>query len=924
MFKKTKVCQALMLAFGGSVLLAALPAHAQRVEITGSSIKRVEAEGALPVQTLTKADIERTGVQTTEQLLQTVSAMASSGQTQTATGTGLATYGASAVSLRGLGQERTLVLLNGQRLAGFADGTTGAVNINNIPLSAIDRVEILKDGASAVYGSDAVAGVVNFILTKNFQGYQIGGTYGTPTASGGGQQYQANILAGWGDRNADGWNLTVGGQWTKNTELLGKDRSYSKSDTNLPFYAGGGTPLGSIQGAWNPGVGPVTTGPTPFSFTGSGYGNPLAPSGQCGTINMVASPDPSAAGAPWCTFDTGPFVGLLGATENTSLTANFTARLTAKAEVYGDAMWSQTKSHSSIQPSPFRHGPGFSDTDPQFANLGIDPVLLLSPTNPNYPIAADFLNAQGFGNLVGQPLSITSRVFDFGNRVTSDTSTQTRVVGGVRGDWNNQSYDVSLNWNQNKLKGTVQDGFFYQTKLAAATQDPANAWNPWSLTQSQAFTNAVAGAKYAGGTLDGTSQLFAAQASLSGDVMKLPAGTMQYAAGYQYRSESIKTTPAAALAVGDISGLGGATPPIDADRTINALFGELNVPIIKNLDGNLALRWDDYSDVGSSTNWKANLRWQPVEQLLVRGSYGTGFRAPTLPDLFTPVVAGTSSQIIDPADPTQTEIQTTSNSGGNPNLKPETSKQYSLGLVFQPLRSLAIGLDYFNIQVDDTIAQPSDQEIVTNNYKGDPAYAGLVTRDPATGSITSINSTLANSGKLQAQGWDLDLNYRETLGPGVLSLGLNGTYYTKFDQTSPGGAVSNKIGTTVNGCGNPVISSTVGLDGYGVILRYKQYTTATWTQGNWSTTLGNSYASRYHTDCDLNGDPTSQPSMSLWDLQVAFSGIKNAVLTLGARNIFDKQPTPYVANSNQFQAGYDASQYDPRGRFVYVTGTFKF
>ena len=186
MFKKSRISQALMLAFGGAVVIGALPtqALAQRVEITGSSIKRVEAEGALQVQTLTRADIDRTGVQSTEQLLRTVSAMASSGQTQNSTGAGLGTYGASTVSLRGLGQERTLVLVNGQRMAAFADGTTGSTNVNNIPLAAIERVEILKDGASAVYGSDAVAGVVNFILQKNFQGYQIGGTYGTPTESG--------------------------------------------------------------------------------------------------------------------------------------------------------------------------------------------------------------------------------------------------------------------------------------------------------------------------------------------------------------------------------------------------------------------------------------------------------------------------------------------------------------------------------------------------------------------------------------------------------------------------------------------------------------------------------------------------------------------------------------------------------------------
>ena len=188
MFKKSKVCKAVMLALGSGVMLGALPgiATAQRVEITGTSIKRVEAEGALQVQTLTRADIDRTGAQTTEQLLQTISAMSSSGQTQLSTGVGISTYGTAGVSLRGIGEERTLVLVNGQRLAAFSGGGGSTVNVNNIPLAAIERIEILKDGASAVYGSDAIAGVVNFILQKNFQGYQIGGTYGAPTAGGGG------------------------------------------------------------------------------------------------------------------------------------------------------------------------------------------------------------------------------------------------------------------------------------------------------------------------------------------------------------------------------------------------------------------------------------------------------------------------------------------------------------------------------------------------------------------------------------------------------------------------------------------------------------------------------------------------------------------------------------------------------------------
>jgi iron complex outermembrane receptor protein len=158
----------------------------------------------------------------------------------------------------------------------------------------------------------------------------------------------------------------------------------------------------------------------------------------------------------------------------------------------------------------------------------------------------------------------------------------------------------------------------------------------------------------------------------------------------------------------------------------------------------------------------------------------------------------------------------------------------------------------------------------------------------------------------------------------VLNVNLNSTYYFTFEQTTPDGTVSHKVGTIVNPDGSPVISSTISQNGYGVVLRYKQYLAATWQQGAWATTLGNQYARGYHAGWDLNDNPTSMPSLSLWDLQVAYSGFKNTVLTLGARNIFDEQPAIFVNSSNAFQSGYDPTQYDPRGRFVYLTGTFTF
>jgi iron complex outermembrane receptor protein len=415
-------------------------------------------------------------------------------------------------------------------------------------------------------------------------------------------------------------------------------------------------------------------------------------------------------------------------------------------------------------------------------------------------------------------------------------------------------------------------------------------------------------------------------------VFKLPAGMLQYAAGYQFRKENLELSPSAALLTGDIAGLGGATRGYDADRRVNAVYGEVIVPVIKNLDLNLAARYDDYSDVGSTTNWKGNVRWQPSQQLLVRGSYGTGFRAPTLNNLFEPNVLQTSPTIQDPASGFSGQVNELT--GGNPDLKPETSTQYGLGLVFQPLPSLAIGLDWFNIEIDDAISQPSTQEVISQEFAGNPLYAGKVVRD-ANGAIIQVINPPANTGKLKAQGMDLELRYRETLGPGVLALALNGTYYFKFDQSSPGAGTSQKVATMTDPTGTvPVISSTIGLDGLGVVPRYKQYLSATWVQGDWATTIGNQFTNGYYAganwavalgDPDAPVKPVRMPSQTLWDLQVAYAGFKNLILTVGARNLFDKQPANFSnAFLSQFQSGYDSSQYDPRGRFVYLTGNYTF
>lgn len=932
MFKRTKISIGALLAITGVLPMIAHGQDAsQRVEITGSAIKRVDAEGALPVTVITRAEIARSGVVSTEELLGTVASISSIGGISNATGVGSSTAGRSTASLRGLSGQRTLVLVNGRRLSEAVTGGAvgGTVNINNIPLAAIERVEVLKDGASSIYGSDALAGVINFILTKEFEGVELGVSGGTPTRSGGGQTQKATVVVGFGNIATNRFNITGSLSVERESALFAKDRDFAKTGNVAPYITAGATGQGNIEGAYNPANGTpfavadeAKTGNTPGRVAGfgpspgSGYGNPLAATDKCGDINMFKNLTKTSKGAPYCTFDSPGFVGLVPKRETTNLTLNGAFRISTALELFGDVLYTENKQTQTFQPNPVRRS--FLVTDDKFSKQGVSPALLISPTNPNYKIAADYLNANGFGALVGQTLAITSRVFDFGQRSSSDTTQQTRVVFGARGEFLNQNYEIAYSDNKYELAGTVPAGYFSQVAYAKAV-NASNEWNPWSLTQTAAFDQSIAGAKYTGSTLDGTTKAKVLDAKLTGDAFNVPGGAVSYAVGVQFRDESFQTRPSDALFSGDIAGLGGATPPVDRARKIKSLFGELVIPIVKTVEGNLAIRHDDYNDVGASDTYKASLRWQPTKSLVIRGGTGTGFRAPSLVELWLPQVVGTSAQFTDPKTK-QTNLQVNEVSGGNPLLKPETTNQNSLGIVFSPVDAVTVALDYWQIDLKNIITTASTQEIVTRFRAGDPAYAGLVVLDGAN-NVDQTKSINANVGSAKLSGIDVDASARFALGGGKLDVHLNGTYFIKFDQSSPSGAVSHKVGTMVEPDGTPVLEA----DGGGVVLRWKHKLAGTWSTGPWAFTMIQNYYSGYRTgDRQIDDQPNYVPNTATYDLQVGYTGIKNLRLAVGAKNVFNSNPPIYVPVSNQFQAGFDISQYDPRARFVYGSVNYKF
>ena len=917
MFKRNRVNIATLVALSALTHQGAIAQQTlERVEITGSAIKRVESEGALAVQIITRAEIARTGAVNTEQLLANIPAISSQGGISTTTGAGSSTYGRATISLRGLGDARTLILVNGRRLAAFAGGGGAAVNVNTIPLAAIERVEVLKDGASSIYGSDAVAGVINFILAKDFQGIDLAVNVGQPTRSGGGGTRKASIVAGFGDLARDRVNVTVSASLEKENELKAIDREFANTGNVSPYLVAGATGLGNIEGGINPVTG--VRAPGFGNSSGAGYGNPLAAAGKCGDIAMFLNPTKTSKKLPYCAFDSAPSVALLPDRDAKSLSANLTFQLNSDVQLYGDLLYAKSEVTQRILPSPVRRS--FLVTDAEFAKQGVVPALLLRPTNPSYATAINYLNANGVTALDGQTLAVTSRVFDFGKRTSHDTAEQTRFVAGARGVVMGQDYDVGVSHNESKTAGSVTDGYFSQVAYAKIVNAANSDWNPWSLTQSAAFNAQLDSARFSGATLNAKSKSDVVDAKITGDAFSLPAGASQYAVGAQLRKEKYVTSPSAALGTGDIAGLGGSVPPVDRGRRISAVFGELNVPILKSFEGTVAVRGDKYDDVGSATTYKGSLRWQPVKTVVVRASANTGFRAPTLTDLWTPQTLGTSETFNDPLT-NQKNLQVNALSGGNPLLKPEKSTQSSVGLVVQPFDSLTIGLDYYQVRIKNVINSPSAQEAVSGFRSGNGAYAKSVKLSPS-GDIDSIEIVTVNSGDVKTSGIDLDARYKMALLGGKFDLNMFGTYTTKFDETSPGGVVSHKVGTIVDGNGDPVLGANSG----GVILRWKHLISATWSTDAWSFTVAQNYATRYETGLrQIDDERNFIGAMTTYDAQIGYSGLKNARLTFGVKNLLNKNPNGvFVPVSNQFQAGYDVTQYDARARFVYVTAGYKF
>jgi iron complex outermembrane receptor protein len=939
------------------LVIAGLASHAlaqqatQRVEITGSSIKRVQAEGALPVQVIRAADLEKAGISNAEQL---VAILPSSGNgvdnmvsnqggdflnSLLFSGRG-ANNGSTGVSLRGLGAQNTLVLLNGRRVA--AHGLNGkSVDLNTIPMSAIDRIEILKDGASAIYGTDAIGGVMNFILKKDYNGLELSG-FADFTQGGGGDIAKASVTYGVGTLDREGFNFLATLAVDTNSRLRGSQRKFhngyqpdkglAPDTTGTPFAtvnAAGGTALGGS-----------------FTANGQSYNRTnllaldqlglVAGSRSCNDIpntylyrgDITGFNNNNAS----CVYDYGKDWSLMQPVDRTNFVSRGSFKIGADSTAYVELMASRTKSAVEYTPNQIT-------TAARGANY---PAFIVNAQGqtvraPYYPLdLAAAVNALVPGRFnTNLPVRIRWRCLDCGPRQQETTSDTYRLLAGLEGTFGAWDYKFGLSRASSKGNTVLGDGNLLEAKFKAAMD--TGLINPFLLPGQSQTPEAIAlinGAKATGRKLYSvTATANQVDGTISGEIFKLPAGAVSAAVGFDVRKEAFDFRNDQASQTEAIIGVGSPAALPKVDRDIKAVFAELNVPIVKGLEAQLAVRNDRYSDFGATTNPKLALSWRPSSNLLLRGSYNKGFHAPDFGPLYEGENNGQFNSDVN--DPTANcpaagvgfcNIRPGTINGGNPNLKPEKSKQWSFGFVVQPTDWMSASVDFFNVQITDRISNRTPQEVLALNLTPfilrdlSVAQGG----DGNNATIDAVRGGWINVAGDKVRGADINLSFNWKTGPGRWSAALDGTWLKSYkSRKSESEPWSERVGE---------FGDFDWL--WDLRLRWKHTANVTYGLGDWSTTLTQVYKSGYKSEVDGYGSgvilqdlgfPSKIKSYALYNLSFSYTGIKNTTLTAGITNLFNTDP-PFSNHNvdNVAGAGWDARVGDPRGRAFNLKITHKF
>jgi outer membrane receptor protein involved in Fe transport len=965
MITETVISRSLRAMFAGGVILgaqtvAAQEAPVQKVEVTGSRIPIVNVDGASPVTVLRAKDIKLDGVRSTENLLNNLPQVFADQGSNVSNGAS----GTSNVNLRGLGTDRTLVLVNGRRLHSGSPRSTAA-DLNSIPAPLIKSIEVLTGGASAIYGSDAVAGVVNFIMKDNFSGVELQFDRGFYNHDqNGGAPADASVRRNFpvpGNVGSDGAiknaSLLIGGNFDGGkgnaTAFFSYDNAQALLQSQRDFSA---CSLGgrSTATAFNCG-GSNTSFPGRFIVAG---GNLTVADAAGNTRRFVTATD---------SYNFGPLNYYQRPSERYSFASSAKYNINDKAQVYAEANFTDYRTVAQIAPS------GLFGFDASGANA-------IHFENPFLSQAwKTALGLTGAGT-TGDAL-IFRRNVEGGGRQDVINNTSYRGVLGLKGTIADWDYNTWVQFGRTNYSESYRNDFSNSRigKSLDVVTDPATGaavcrsklngsdpncapYNVWKLG---GVTQDALNYLQTPGFQSGLTQQSLQGATLGSDLgrygWKFPwtSQGIGVSFGFEHRTDRLELATDSAFSTGDLAGQGGPTLGVAGSFSVKDYFAEANIPIVEKRPGidflnlKLSYRNSDYSTDKRTDSYGVNLEYAPVKSVRFRTSYSRAVRAANVVELFTPNGRSLFNLDDDPcggATPTASAAacartgvtaaqyghidsspagQYNQITGGNANLKPESSDSYTFGFVLNPVKDLNMTVDFFNIKVKDVISgAPATITLQQCLATGDPKFCGLITRD-RLGSLwalptAQIVATNQNLGLLKTSGIDLNLGYSYKLANlGKLDLGLTGTYLSEYKAESvPGTGVYDCAGLFGTTCGTPA-------------PRWRHKLRTTWTTP-WKLDLAFTWR---HLDAVKLEATSSNPILAgpsaaidrelgardYFDVVGVWEFRKNMAFQFGVNNLFDRDPPISGAVSGSFGNGNTYPQvYDALGRRVFMNLTLKF
>ncbi|HTU09945.1 MAG TPA: TonB-dependent receptor [Allosphingosinicella sp.] len=959
--------------------------ESNEVFVTGSRLRQDPNNSALPLQIITNQEIQRNSISSPEQLLMFLPSNASgadnlASNADVVSGAQRGTNGLSSANLRGQGNSSTLVLLNNRRVA--AHGLQGsAVDVNQIPFSAIERIEVLKDGASAIYGTDAIGGVINFITRTDFEGVSVQG-FSDITEEGGGNIYRVSGMAGYGDLDEQGFNIMGAVSYSWNRILRGSDRDFvngNQPNRGLSIDTRG-TPIAT---AFNI-ASNVNQTPNGTLLSGLTLTLPNGANGAAGGINILDLPGgagcdsvdggmaydevlwavPTAQYA--CSWDTGRAAVIQQPIQTLTYYARGVVRLGQAHNVSLEITGSDADSSKQFSANQYSaNATNLPWAYPLNANTAATYNQVFQAIRSAFDVASNPNRAAQVAALdarYGLPIAGRWRCIACGPR-EYETNTKTfRAALGIDGPlWEGWTYRAGASYARSESSSVLGTGYHFRgvqiTNNPATPINDIGAYDPRAPTAPGAVGPGIIGlinsgilnpfveeqtaeamaaldAVSAEGTVlyGGRYQVRQFDASMSGTLFQIGGRDVQLAFGVDYRRESYEFNGSAAAAANQPDIFNVAFDNINAltpkHRTVLAGYAEALFPVLPGLDIIAAARIDDYTGFGNTVNPKISARFRPADWIMFRGSYGTGFRVPTFNQIFngTTISPNPGNTLVDPTlcptgnttgpQPACAPITPESLSGGNLDLEPETSEQFTMGVVFQSLASspfrFSLSMDYWSIAVDNTIGSITIPQLLANIA----AFPERIQR--TNGIITGVDLRTGNFGSRRTQGIDFTLRAAfDGLG-GIFSGGLDGTYLLeKREKLLPSLPYSDILG---------VFTFTGDLG-----LRWKHNAFISWRNDDWNLTLTQIFRNGYRnfalpasaTRPDYNARVSDY---IVYNFAVSYSGLPYTRLTAGVRNIFDRDPPFAITYDSNTGAGssWEPRVADPRGRSFTLSAEFTF